>query len=171
MRVAIIEGGQVVRVIKAEADWREVFPSVVGIESETAHVGDVWNGSALVPPPAPPPTQDDLLAYAADLRWRVETGGITVSGTSVRTDEKSQAKITGAVQLLAADPTLAAIDWEAQPGTWVSLDAATMQAIGVAVGRHVQACFSTLKGVQQAIAAGEIVALEQVDAADWPTNG
>lgn len=171
MRIAIIESGTVARIILAGADWQEVFPGVVGVESETANVGDVYESGLFHPPAPPPPSEADLMAYAADLRWRIETGGISVAGTSVRTDEKSQAKITGAVQLLAADPTLTAIDWEAQPGTWVSLDAATMQAIGIAVGRHVQACFTALKAVQEALAAGEIASFEQIDAADWPANG
>ncbi|WP_051678658.1 DUF4376 domain-containing protein [Xanthobacter sp. 91] len=171
MRIALIENGTVARIILAGADWPQLFPGAVGVESDTANVGDTWTGSAFVPPAAPPPSEADLMAYAADLRWRIETGGITVAGTSVRTDEKSQAKISGAVILLTADQTIGAIDWEAQPGVWVSLDAATMQAIGVAVGRHVQACFTALKAVQEAITAGEIVNFEQIDAADWPANG
>lgn len=171
MRIAIIEDNICARIIIAGADWHEVFPGAVGVESETANVGDTWTGTAFVPPALPPPSEADLMAYAANLRWRIETGGITVAGTSVRTDEKSQAKISGAVILLTADPTLADIDWEAQPGVWVSLDAATMQAIGIAVGRHVQACFTALKAVQAAITAGEIVNFEQIDAADWPANG
>lgn len=171
MRIAIIENGTVARVILAGPDWQEVFPDVVGVESDTANVGDAYESGLFHPPAAPPPSEADLMAYAADLRWRIETGGITVAGTSVRTDEKSQAKISGAVILLTADQTIGAIDWEAQPGVWVSLDAATMQAIGVAVGRHVQACFTALKAVQEAITAGEIVSFEQIDAADWPANG
>lgn len=171
MRIAIIENGTVARVILAGPDWQAVFPGAVGVESDTANVGDTYESGLFRPPAAPAPTEADLLAYAADLRWRIETGGITVNGVSVRTDEKSQAKISGAVILLTADQTIPAIDWEAQPGVWVSLDAATMQAIGIAVGRHVQACFTALKAVQEAVAAGEIVNFEQIDAADWPANG
>lgn len=171
MRIALIEGGTVARIILADEGWQQHFPGAVGVESETANVGDTYESGLFHPPAPPAPTQADLMAYAADLRWRIETGGILVAGTSVRTDEKSQSKITGAVQLLAADPTLAAIDWEAQPGVWVSLDAATMQAIGIAVGRHVQACFTALKAVQETITAGEIVSFEQIDAADWPARG
>lgn len=103
-------------------------------------------------------------------RWQVETGGIIVSGAPIRTDESSQAKISGAVALFDNDPTLTAIDWEAQPGVWVTLDETAMRAIGVAVGRHVQACFSNARSLIEAInaAAGD-AALDAIDiGAGWP---
>ena len=80
-------------------------------------------------------------AAASAARWQAETGGVTVAGAVIRTDEGSQAKVSGAVGLFAADPALSTIDWEAQPGLWVAVDRAAMLAIGLAVGRHVQACF------------------------------
>jgi len=110
------------------------------------------------------------LAALADKRWTVETGGILVGGASVRTDANSQAKITGAVSLFENDPELVSIDWEAQPGVWVTLDAVTMKAIGIAVGRHVQGCFSRARTLSEAIlAATDTQALEAVDINEgWP---
>ena len=168
MRVAIIEDNTVVQVLLVGDDWEMSFPQ--GIASDTANVGDIWTGSEFTPPPAPSPTVEELKIYAAFKRWQVESGGISVGGTSVRTDENSQSKITGAIQLLAADPTITSIDWEAQPGVWEALDADTMKTIGIAVGRHVQACFTTLKLVQEEIAAGTTTTFEQIDAAAWPSN-
>jgi hypothetical protein len=103
-------------------------------------------------------------------RWQVETGGLVVAGAPIRTDEGSQAKISGAVALFDNDPTLTAIDWEAQPGIWVTLDEETMRAIGVAVGRHVQACFSHARSLIEAItAAADQAALDAIDVeAGWP---
>uniref|UniRef100_UPI003017E1C0 DUF4376 domain-containing protein n=1 Tax=Kaistia sp. MMO-174 TaxID=3081256 RepID=UPI003017E1C0 len=120
--------------------------------------------------PGPPiaPTVANLLAYAAAKRFEVETGGVTVGGAPIRTDEKSQNRVSGAAQLVANDPTLLVIDWEAQPGVWVEVSAADMKAIGIAVGRHVQACFSTLKAVQAAIHSGAITTTAEIDAAGWP---
>ncbi|RUX09544.1 DUF4376 domain-containing protein [Mesorhizobium sp. M2A.F.Ca.ET.037.01.1.1] len=114
--------------------------------------------------------RDLKLAALADKRWSVETGGIAINGAPVRTDANSQAKITGAVSLFQNDPSLEAIDWEAQPGIWVTLDTATMKAIGIAVGRHVQACFSRARALSASImAASDIEALDAVDIeADWP---
>ncbi|CAH1657239.1 conserved hypothetical protein [Hyphomicrobiales bacterium] len=113
----------------------------------------------------------DKLTALAQRRWEAETGGITVAGALIRTDATSQAKITGAVSLFQADPTLTSIDWEAQPGVFVALDAATMTAIGIAVGRHVQACFSRGRVLSEAITAA--ITLAALDAIDinqgWPS--
>lgn len=116
------------------------------------------------------PRKEAMRAALRDKRWRVETGGIVVGGASIRTDETSQAKITGAVNLFSHDETLTHIDWEAQPGIWVQLDEATMLAIGVAVGRHVQACFSHAKTLSEAITSAEDhAALDAIDIeAGWP---
>ncbi|AZO58974.1 DUF4376 domain-containing protein [Mesorhizobium sp. M1A.F.Ca.IN.022.06.1.1] len=115
--------------------------------------------------------RDLKLAALADKRWQVETGGIVVGGAPVRTDANSQAKITGAVALFQNDPGLDTIDWEAQPGVWVTLDAASITAIGIAVGRHVQACFSRARTLSEEImAAANLAALDGIDIdAGWPS--
>jgi hypothetical protein len=112
------------------------------------------------------------LAALAAKRWSVETGGVLVGGVLVRTDGNSQAKITGAVSLFQSDPNLLSIDWEAQPGVWVTLDAATMKVIGLAVGRHVQGCFGRAKALSvQILATADETALDAIDIeAGWPPN-
>lgn len=174
MRVAFLapgaSTGPVACIRRCAEGWEELWPDEFGFESEDARVGDEWDGEKLVQPPPPPPSKEDLIAYAAGKRWAVETSGIVVNGTVVRTDEKSQAKIAGAVQLLDADPTLTQVDWEAQPGQWVALDAASLRAVGIAVGRHVQAAFSTLRLVQEGIQSETITTYAQIDAAPWPSN-
>lgn len=139
-------------------------------ELEIADLGFV----EYVEPEPEPATLEGLraakLAALANRRWQAETGGVDFNGSIIRSDAVSQAKITGAVSLFASDPTLAYIDWEATPGEWVMLDAITMTAIGVAVGRHVQACFSNAKTLGTAILAAEDQsALDAVDIdAGWP---
>lgn len=73
-------------------------------------------------------------------RYAIETGGITVSGATVATDRESQGLIDGAARLAACEPD-ETIKFKAVTG-WVTLDAATMDAIAVAVGRHVRQCFA-----------------------------
>lgn len=104
------------------------------------------------------------------MRRAVEVGGTTVAGSPIRTDEGSRGNITGAVALFDNDPTLTTIDFEAQPGLWVTLDEATMRAIGVAVGRHVQACFSHARSLDEAITeAADNAALDEINiGAGWP---
>lgn len=128
----------------------------------------------LIEQPVAPPTfaqrQASMRAAVRARRWQAETGGIVVAGAPIRTDEGSRGNITGAVALFDNDPTLTAIDFEAQPGIWVTLDEATMRAIGVAVGRHVQACFSHARALDEALAAATTdAALDAIDIeAGWP---
>jgi hypothetical protein len=132
----------------------------------------VTGETTLVDDPAPSLDEriDFLQAAVRNRRWEAETSGVVVGGAPIRTDETSQNKIAGAVNLFANDPTLTSIDWEAQPGVWVTLDQATMLAIGVAVGRHIQACFSNAKALSEAVAAAEDSAdLDAIDIeAGWP---
>lgn len=103
----------------------------------------------------------DLIAYAANRRWQVETGGITVGGSLIDTSRESQAMITGAYNYSQVRPDKL-IKFKAASG-WVELDAATVAAIATAVGDHVQACFDAESEVVAAIAAGTVTTVEQVD--------
>lgn len=110
------------------------------------------------------------LAALRAKRWQVETGGVSVAGATVRSDEVSQGKIGNAVALFREDPLMTMVDFEAQPGVWVTLDQATMTAVGIAVGRHVQACFSHARILSEAITAAEDqAALDAIDIdSGWP---
>jgi hypothetical protein len=112
------------------------------------------------------PTKADLAAYAAQKRFEIETGGITVNGQSIDTSRESQAMITGAYTYSQANPT-EMIRFKAVTG-WVTLDAATLATIATAVGAHVQAGFAVEADVAAAIEVGTIVSMPQIDAADWP---
>jgi hypothetical protein len=109
-------------------------------------------------------------AALAARRYAAEAGGIVLNGAPIRTDPTSQSKITGAVSLFNNDPKLTSIDWEGEPGTWVSIDKATMIAIGIAVGRHVQACFSNARSLSEQIdKATDKSALDAIDIeTGWP---
>lgn len=115
------------------------------------------------------PSKERLLAYAADKRWQVETGGIAVAGAAIDTSRDSQAMITGAYAYSQAHPE-EPIKFKAASG-WVTLDAATIAAIATAVGAHVQASFAVEESVDAAIAAGTIISFAEIDVAGWPSNG
>jgi hypothetical protein len=91
------------------------------------------------------------LEELAAKRFAVETGGITIGEVAIRTDRESQALVTGALALVTADPERL-IDWKGAGG-WVQLDAVAMTAIAMAVGTHIQGCFSNEKAHAEAIAA------------------
>jgi len=175
MRMAVLSPSHlVINTVVADEGWapdQSDLPGHYAVASATADIGDLYAGGVFSKPPPPvlpPPTTEELIAYASAKRFEVETAGVTVGGAPIRTDEKSQNRVSGAAQLVANDPTLLVIDWEAQPGVWVEVSAAQMKTIGIAVGRHVQACFSTLKAVQAAINSRAITTTAEIDAADWP---
>jgi hypothetical protein len=118
--------------------------------------------------------KEAALQALAQKRWGIETGGILFGGSiPIRTDEVGQAKITGALTLMDKDPTLTEVDWEGMPGVWATIDKATLEAIGIAVGRHVQGCFSRARVVSELIqSANDATDLNAAIAAiseGWPT--
>ena len=126
--------------------------------------------AAYEPPPAPPPpSAADLKAAAAAKRWQVETGGVVAGGMPIDTSRASQAMISGAHAYIQAQPS-ATVDFKAASG-WVTLDAAAVTTIALAVAGHVQSCFGVERLVEAALDAGTITTLAEIDAADWPSNG
>lgn len=124
----------------------------------------------------PPPTIEELKAAKlmdlAECRWRHECGGTIVGGLPILTDRESRAILTGAVVNAKDDPAFT-VRWKVGAGQFVTLDAATIVAIGNAVTAHVQACFNredTLTSeIQAAFEAEDPAALEAVDIeAGWP---
>jgi hypothetical protein len=113
------------------------------------------------PPPPPPPT---LLEYAATKRWNTETGGITVGGIPVYTDDRSKLMVMGARIRAAADPTVIE-KWAAADGNVYDLDAATIIMISDAIAAHVSACFAKFAEVKAAITAETITDYTGIDAA------
>jgi hypothetical protein len=100
---------------------------------------------------APAVTLASRLAELAALRWARETGGVTVGGVQVATDQVSAAKITSAVLGLNLDLISAPIKFKAVSG-WVELNEAQILGIGAAVAQHVQKCFAAEAAVAEALA-------------------
>lgn len=72
-----------------------------------------------------------------------ENEGITISGTTVQTDQVTRANLLGAKDLGTS------IDWKT-PNGFVTLTAAQITAIATAVGAHIQKCFTAEKVVATA---------------------
>lgn len=149
-----------------------VFP----IENGVVPAGHSVTGSALVFEPGPPArvvrvfeTQPDappdaarLKAHAERKRWEIEVGGIDVAGMRIATDDRSKVLINGAHALAIEDPA-AVFDFRAV-GAWAQTDAATVRAIAVAVGRHVQTMFSRHRAAEEAVDAGTATTFAEIDA-------
>ena len=146
--------------------WHEV----VRDEGPTAFTG-LENGSWVIRVALPTleERRTRKLAELAALRWEKETSGTLFNGMPVATDAVSQTKYIGAVVGAQIDPN-AVINWKMADGTFVTLDAAAITAVAMAVRAHVQACFDNeaeLKAqIEAASTADEIVAVDLN--AGWP---
>ena len=111
----------------------------------------------------------DKLAALAERRWQAETGGVLVGGMPVKTDAGSTAKITAAYVQAKANPAFT-VNWKVDKAMFVTLDAATIIAIGDAVTSHVQACFDhEMALTTQIMLAKDAKALDAIDIdAGWP---
>jgi hypothetical protein len=156
--------------------WAKI--SAASFDPATHHA-PVWTGSAWAEPVAKSLAllKAEKTAAITARRWEVETGGITLNGAAIATDAATQAKLSGALQLVQDDDTRI-LDWKGVNG-WITLDATAVTAIAVAVGAHVQACFSREKALHAAVDAAETTAaLALIDpqagtidgAGGWPAN-
>ena len=129
--------------------WKVVYPDDIAEEVEALDPGD--NSIRLMP-------------YAADKRWRIETGGIVVDGHPVKSDDPSQRKVanlkTSFDNGTQADP----VQFKLADGTFFTAGAAEVDAIYSALMAHVQACYSAEENARAAISAGTATTYEAVDA-------
>jgi hypothetical protein len=160
------------------AQWHNGAWRSAPVYSDATHHAPVWSGAAWAEPVAKSLAllKAEKTAAITERRWEVETGGITLNGAAIATDPTSQAKLSGALQLVQSDDTRI-LDWKGVNG-WISLNAADVTAIAVSVGGHVQACFTREKEMLAAVTAAETTAaLALVDpqagtidgAGGWPT--
>lgn len=124
--------------------------------------------------PAPAHTLAELIDAAlralADRRWRAETGGISVNGLPVATDDKSQAKLVGACLAATLDASYS-VQWMIADRGFVTLDRDQIIAIAQAVRTHVQSCFDREAALAEEIqAAPDEQALSAIDIeGGWPS--
>lgn len=166
---ARILDGAVAELFQTAGDIATMFhPSLIWVEAPaTVKLGDLYNGEAFTRPVVPAPSKPELMAYAADKRWRVEIGGIAVGGMAVATDDRSKMMIMGA-RIKADRDAAFTMQWKVASGDFVTIDAATIIAISDAVLSHVDACFAAEELVLKQIKAGTITTRTQVDTAEWP---
>jgi hypothetical protein len=122
---------------------------------------------------APPPALAELKAKAfthlADRRWQAEIGGISINGSIIATDEKSQAKFMGAVVAAMLDANYS-VQWKMPGGSFVTFNHDQIIAVGQAMRAHVQACFDREAELSAQInGASDAEAIAAIDLnAGWP---
>lgn len=117
----------------------------------------------------------ELIARAAEKRWEVGSGGVTVTlpgggSLAIPSDDTAYGRLKGAAQDLAAgiitEPLTIVIG-----ALVMTVDQATATALYGAISQHWQACFAVQGAVVTAINAGTITTFAEIEAAAWPSNG
>jgi len=91
----------------------------------------------------------------------------------LRTDQDTQAKVANVLSAMSLDPELTAVDWEIQPGVWLTMTTTDVQEMAKEITRHVQAIFSRSKTFEEQLQAAEGIqgirqVLEAAEAPGWP---
>jgi hypothetical protein len=113
--------------------------------------------------------QEQLRNDVRAKRWEAEQSGTSVGDMTLRTDEKSQARVTSLVTAITADPEADNFDFEVQPGQWATVTREQGIEIGKAVSAHVQSCFTRCRQLHEAIAEAEdMYDLREIKLDGWP---
>ncbi len=165
-------------VIATHDDSQNVAPSLYG---NNVQVVPVPNGTSLTrigtppiqvgtgvvldtrPYAIPTPTIPLLLIYAAFKRWLTASGGTTVSGIPLTTDDISQFNISKLKQAFDTG-AVTSVPFKAADGNFYTVDASTWTAVYVGVVTHVQACYTAESAAAAAINGNTAVTYNQVDA-------
>lgn len=94
-----------------------------------------------------------------------EYGGFAWDGSPFDSDPASQQRIIGASQLATLNPLAFEIDWTLADNTVRTLNATEMNAVGIALGQHVNAQYVHARVLRQQIA--DATTREQVEAVVW----
>ena len=105
------------------------------------------------------------LEELAAARWKAETGGTEIQGIQIATDDRSQAKITGAALQATIDPSYVC-QWKTEAG-FIDLNAQQITGIAVAVRAFVQSCFDREAALNGLVAKAETS--EEIAAISWTT--
>ena len=116
------------------------------------------------PPLSPEGKKAALIAYAANKRWQVETGGVTVNGITVPTNADGQRKILGAAGYLADGATSPLI---IDGVVYGEMSKAQFGVVNAAIVEHIRKSYVTLATVLAGINDGSITTTDQINAANW----
>lgn len=105
-----------------------------------------------------------LIAFAAEMRWQREVGGMVAGGVPIATDDRSKLMIAGARLAALANPGWST-RWQGRDGQSYAVDAEAILAISLAVEAHVNAAFARFAEVKDEIDAGTLTTPAQVEAA------
>lgn len=112
------------------------------------------------------PTLEELVAYAADVRWRKEVAGVEwAEGLVIQTDRESQGKLLAEFVAISGGLRPDPSPWKFADNKFAMLSNADMSAVCLASRAHVAAAYAAESSVVSQIAAGTITTTAEIDAA------
>jgi hypothetical protein len=117
--------------------------------------------------------RDERIAELADWRWKVETGGVMVGGSLIRTDDRTKTLLNGAKAKADAEADDDATRLMKLSTGFVTLSNGQIKSIWSAVTDFVQDCFDREHAHREALelisSAEDIHGYRFDRASDWPT--
>lgn len=153
MRYAVISNGVVENVINADQNF--VIDGKTLVQSDTANIGFSYANGVFTDPNSPT-LQEQINAHKSNYRDQRILEGITLSGVSVKGDDRTQNNLIAA-RIMAKEDVNYTVKWKAVDG-FVSLNATQIIAIADALRTHIQTCFdaeASLTGNYSSISALE----------------
>lgn len=116
--------------------------------------------------PADESFKDELIAYAAKRRWEMlEAGSVSFQGTSLQTNNTTQASLSVASLKATEDKRYVINDWKVAPEAYIVLDADGIIAARDRVMQEKERMFTVERQVVVDIRAGKLLTHAQVDVA------
>lgn len=106
-----------------------------------------------------------LVAYAADLRWKLEQAGAVWNGWPIHTDDRSQGKYLSELQAISLGVRLDNDPWKFADSEFRPVSNADFPQLATAAREHVRTVFGIEAGVLAAIDGGTITTRAEIDAA------
>lgn len=164
-RYAVIDGGVVVNVVEADADYAA---SRGWVQSDEAGPGWSWDGDSFAPPvEAGPDLAAIWEAIKAERDRRTQEGGYQADGHWFHSDTFSRTQQLGLVMLGAALPE--GLQWKTMSGDFVAMTLSLAQAIFAAATASDVAHFAYAEQLHAQVLAAEDPASVDIYAG-WPPS-
>ena len=116
-------------------------------------------------------TKQDLHRYAAEKRWRVETGGIIISiqnnNININTDERTRNILTAAFIKASADSSYTIKNWKIDSNNYIILSSQDIINIANLIEHHVQKCFDINNEIDNKIENNNITTINEIENYNW----
>lgn len=106
--------------------------------------------------------KNELIAWAANRRWELEMAGAPFRGHRVDTDDRSKVMMMGSVMASQMTPGWST-KWQFKDGGSLVLTGADVAEMSLMAQSYVNGLFDLFGTIKEAIQAGEIISIEEIE--------